>query len=512
MQNNSNHHQPDKPIQAPPSLLNQVLGRIQQAEQAAEGTTHFATAFASPDWTLRVAAIEQLAHVEKEVALPWLERALSDAHPSVRAWAVHVLAQHQASELILPALHDSQWQVREAAILMLGIQDTQMSQDLLTQAQNDPDAAVSLAAQDVLRQQPFLPIHFGGKQYMKPADQAMQPFSAERRSYSLPEQRQRSEKMSARKQRGVSSVQRKRLPRLLGLAAAVFVSVALVGSMALVFSLLRGNAPSTGVGSHDPGAGVIGLVPTTTPIVHPECRDVQSAADEALCLQHKETILNITRTFGTHQVTFVRAYADISQLMLIYTTADSPHSDVISFESLTIQQKITLGGGSSHSYTNPQTHQEYYVLDFDTQSIPAGTTELHIQSIVDGFSGKATPLNFTLPLNMIQKTVSVNKTVTSKGVSLTLERLVIVGDTTLIYVELSSPQISSLFVDTISVNGHPLILPLIYNGGQTNSGGTVGSPAVAIRLDALLDAPGSWTLKVNEGGYTWTFSFAVPAN
>jgi HEAT repeat protein len=132
-----------------------VFGRIHQAEQAAQATTPFSTAFANPDWTFRLAAIERLAHVEREIALPWLERALSDAHPSVRTWAVHVLGQHQASELILPALHDQEWQVREAALLVLSMQEAQMSQELLAHAQSDPDAAVSQTAQELLHRQPL---------------------------------------------------------------------------------------------------------------------------------------------------------------------------------------------------------------------------------------------------------------------------------------------------------------------------------------------------------------------
>lgn len=185
MQNDANHHQPDSPIQAPSSLQARVFGRIQQAEQAAQGTIDFSTAFANSDWTLRLAALEQLAYMERERALPWLERALSDTHPSVRAWAVHVSGQHQAFALIQPALCDPDWQVREAALLALHTPETQISQELLIRAQSDPDAAVSQTAQELLHRQPLHPIHAGDTQQMTPINQRTQPRPLENADHEL---------------------------------------------------------------------------------------------------------------------------------------------------------------------------------------------------------------------------------------------------------------------------------------------------------------------------------------
>ena len=188
----------------------------------------------------------------------------------------------------------------------------------------------------------------------------------------------------------------KSLPRFFSLLAAALVCVVVVGSMALILNVVRNNSPIPSTGSHS--AGKV-HTPTPTAILSPECRDTQDAAEEKLCLEHAEKILNITKTFGTHKVTFVRAYADTTQLRLIYTTTDSPHSDAISFMSVKIQQGITLGGGAIRSFTNPKTQEVYYVVYFDTKNIPAGTTELHVQSIVDAFSGQDTPLNFMLPVH-----------------------------------------------------------------------------------------------------------------
>src|SRR5260370_1827905 len=198
MQHNINHNH--QPIQAPPSLLTQVLGRIQQAEQSVEDSTLFSTAFTSPDWTWRVAAIEQRAHAEREMALPWLERALSDAHPSARARAAHMLGLHQASELIRPALHDPDWQVREVAMLALGMQDELT--EFLAPAPNDSDAAFSQPSREVSRQQPLSSTLSGGKSYMRPIDQqSTQPFSAQSGASVLQEERPRPARMSTMQQR-----------------------------------------------------------------------------------------------------------------------------------------------------------------------------------------------------------------------------------------------------------------------------------------------------------------------
>lgn len=298
----------------------------------------------------------------------------------------------------------------------------------------------------------------------------------------------------------------KGLPRFLTLLAAALVSIVLVGSLLLILTLTKSAPWTTKVGSLPMGST---STATATPLTSPECLDTNDLAEQQLCLTHKETILNLPKTFGTHKVIFRRAYADMTQLILVYTTADPPTSDVISFESVNIQQGITLTGGSSTSYQNPQTHETYYVVSFATQNVPAGTTQIHVQSIVDGFSGKATPLEVTIPFNTNQKTIAVNKTVTSKGISLTLERLVIAGSETLIYCKPSQPLNNGLYVAAISFNGQPFN----YTGGQTDS---MGSSDVVIHFNAIVDKPGSWTLKISDGVVAspgiWTFTFMVPAN
>lgn len=306
-------------------------------------------------------------------------------------------------------------------------------------------------------------------------------------------------------------VSQKGLPRFLSLIAAACVCVLIVGSLAVVLNMLKGPHQPTNVGSQ-PATRT--STATATPLSSPECRDSSDQNEQQLCLAQAETLLTIHKTFGTHKVVFLRAYADSSRLLLVYTTSDPTTSDTISFESLSIQPKITLAAGGSTSYQNPKTHQAYDVASFDTQNIPAGTTQIEVQSIVDAFSGTATPLEFTVPLHVNQKTTIVNQTVTSKGVSLTLERVVNTGSETLIYFKPSQAAIEGLFVKSISFNGQPYLS----SGSQIDSGGTVGSPGVIIHISVALNAPGTWTLKVASGGgtyspdKTWTFTFTKSAN
>lgn len=343
------------------------------------------------------------------------------------------------------------------------------------------------------------------------------------RMLPLQEERQRFERNSHMlhiDQSPVTSTQKKSFPRLLGLIAAALVSLVLVGSMALVFTALKGKTPTTVVGSHDASPTVHASVTTTTPVIPLECKDYQDQADEMLCSTHAETILNVTKNFGTHRVTFVRAYADTARLILIYTTSDSPTSDAISFMNLKAQPGVSLTGGSSSAFQNPETHQWYYLLDFDVQTVPAGTTALHILSIADGFSGQPTPLNFTIPLHTASKVVPVKQTVTSQGISLTLDHLRITGSTTSICLSMSqAARNDQMLSATISINGQQLTDDSDRPVQALPRGDSICGSSTALTLyQALLNRPGSWTVQVTLAPIgiakgtrtTWTFHFTVP--
>lgn len=178
MQNHSNHSHPTQPIQAPPLLQAKIFERIHKAEQTVQEKTNFTTAFANSDWTLRLAAVEQLAQIERAIALPWLERALADGHPSVRAWAVHVADQHQVPTFIHQALNDPDWQVREAALLALKSQDAP-SPEHIPLTSGSPEATLNLTEQKLFYQPPNPDT--GGKPQMIPmTNQPAQPLISER--------------------------------------------------------------------------------------------------------------------------------------------------------------------------------------------------------------------------------------------------------------------------------------------------------------------------------------------
>lgn len=387
-----------------------------------------------------------------------------------------------------------------------------LTPELSAPAPDDPNAAGGQRARALLNQQPLFSTLSGEKSDMRPTEQQpTQTFLLQREPGTLQEERPRSERMSSIQQRERISSQRKRLPRFLGLAAAVLVGVVLISSMALVLTVLKGNTPNTGTGSHAPTSTVKVSPTTATSSVPPECRDVQDQGEETLCAQHKETILNITKKFSGHEVTFVRAYADSSRLILIYTPKDSPHSDVVSFLSVKIQQGITLTGGNSVTYENPKTHQWYYAVNFETRGVPAGTTTLHIEGIVDAFSGASTPLGFTTPFHAAQKNVAVHQTLTSHGVALTLDHLILAGSTATAYFKSSSSAQYGLFVRAISINGQQLA---DVNAGSTGFWEGPGTFIMNLH-QSLLNQPGTWMIPVQQitpGGTSaihWTFSFTV---
>lgn len=231
MQNHSNQFHPQQPVQAPPLLQARVFERIRQAERISQERTNFTAAFTSSDWTLRLAAVEQLAQVERALALPWLERALADEHPSVRACAVHVAGQHQASAFIRSALSDPDWLVREAALLALKEQDTPLAENIPLAMQDDPDAAVSETARALAHQPSLHYRHAGDKPQMSPTtDQPTRPLPFESRRYE-PEYELGT--LQSRQQRP----RRKRSRVFWSLVAASVALVLVLGNLIILKSL-----------------------------------------------------------------------------------------------------------------------------------------------------------------------------------------------------------------------------------------------------------------------------------
>lgn len=112
-----------------------------------------------------------------------------------------------------------------------------------------------------------------------------------------------------------------------------------------------------------------------------------------------------------------------------------------------------------------------------------------------------------------QKTILVNKTVTSKGISLTLECLVNQNGATLLYLKQSSRSLGTNTLDLTFSHGQRFIAAqssVGYIASSSFNGLFVTIPGI------VLDRSGSWTLKISTGGNqalrTWAFTFSVPKN
>lgn len=324
-------------------------------------------------------------------------------------------------------------------------------------------------------------------------------FSPQERVRNLPARREERPVRPAR-----------RFTRALGLIAAALVCVVLVGSLALVLAAQR-NVGLLGGSQHPTPTTPKG---TPTPAIPAQCLDSTFNADQTLCATGQETILNITKDFGSHKITFVRAYADSTRMMLVYNITDDPSSDAISFTSITIQQGIVIGdhpgeSGAGGCFSNPT--GSYCLEEFSMQRVPAGSTEIRVQAIVDGLSNVTTPLHFTVPLHTGHKTVNVNQTVTSDGVSLTLERLEFTESTLTVVFSPQSPPYAAF---------RPLVTSIIINGVKIlHNSGSAASDGEEFDL-ALMGSAGAWEIQLQTmvrkpptskslKSISWAFHFSV---
>ncbi len=108
--------------QAPASLLAALEQRIEQYD-AARTRGGQVDELQHAQWEARCAAVERLGVSREHDALASLNDALADEHYLVRVTAIKALSQFGAQTPVMPlfnALQDSNWQVREMAVLTLG--------------------------------------------------------------------------------------------------------------------------------------------------------------------------------------------------------------------------------------------------------------------------------------------------------------------------------------------------------------------------------------------------------
>lgn len=259
---------------------------------------------------------------------------------------------------------------------------------------------------------------------------------------------------------------RSRWPRRLSLLAAALVGVTLVGSLLFVLTAMHGKTPGTTATAGQTSTSA--SAPALT--IPANCRDQHDLADELLCAQHEEATLNATKTLAVHvyspsgaangsgtvNVTFLRAYADTTRLMLVYNISQAPKGDWGGFRTLNTKQgQLNSNSGNFSGFT---------VQSFDTSTLPAGTTQIQVQSI-STYYGAALPLTFTVPLNTASKVIRVKQTSSSKGYSLTLDHVVLTGCTATLYLNAAFPALnkqegaSLIEVQALTLNGQsqPLI-------------------------------------------------------
>lgn len=332
---------------------------------------------------------------------------------------------------------------------------------------------------------------------------------------------------------GVSS--RRRILRQLNLLAAALVCIALVGGLLLVQAESKRQNTGSSLGNQVSTATAQPSTATPVLTIPSSCKG-SSASDVAelmLCEQGQETIMNITKSLtvrsitspgekpqtGTVNVTFLRAYADRSRLILVYkiNSVPTPAINWSGFATLSTQQG-SLGANSGGFGTG------YQVQSFDTSSLPASSTKLQVKKIITE-AGSSTSLAFTLPFHSASKTVTVRQTATNKGYTLTLNQLVLTGSTTTFaltatYQPLQKIYVTNFEIQAITINGQNQ--QLTYPTGPGAGTATSFTESCSF-YQSWLDQPGSWTVTVvlmkekqvtgavPSPVVTGTFTFTVPA-
>lgn len=112
-------------MQAPVTLLPAVLDRLglSNGHTGAGAMNYAPTDLHNSDWQVRLAAVRTLSKMGTQAPLELLLTALQDEDASVRAAAVRglsALGERVPVERLLETLHDPDWHVRETTILLLG--------------------------------------------------------------------------------------------------------------------------------------------------------------------------------------------------------------------------------------------------------------------------------------------------------------------------------------------------------------------------------------------------------
>jgi len=264
-----------------------------------------------------------------------------------------------------------------------------------------------------------------------------------------------------------------------------------------------------------------------------------SAADslllQQLMLNHSAqsdlfTTVNLSQTAGGRTVTLQKVLADANDFVLGYTV-HGDNSVTMEFSpviTLPNGQKLSSEFGDASRLglntrgcppglldpcggpggTPPTSSTPYAVLAFfNAASIQGNSRQLtlHIDIPVNGITFHFYP---TVPF-YAGKTITVNKSVTSDGLTITLHRVVITPVETCFYYSMNHATDLS-FIWRLSVAGKSYAASGGYDGSSIRSD---GENYVSF-LAALQHRTGTWTFDVSEWGGkgSWRIPFTVPEN
>ena len=137
---------------APAAILKRLrLGRPSLLPEMDEN--QLLAALESPEWQVRVAAVQKLEEYGERAPIERLIRTLNDQHEAVRAAAAHALGAIRNPKAIVPlvdAMQDVTWLVRSAVVQALGRLGEQAPVEPLTVALHDEDESVRAVAVSAL--------------------------------------------------------------------------------------------------------------------------------------------------------------------------------------------------------------------------------------------------------------------------------------------------------------------------------------------------------------------------
>lgn len=356
-------------VQAPPTLLPAVFASLGLGEPAIVVNApldQILSGLHSPEYRVRIAALQALRTSGTRAPLEQIIAALEDENAFVRAAAVQLLGAFGNQipvDHLIHTLRDRSWYVRAMAVITLGNLQGQPLSSILAPALNDEDPSVREIAQQIMSRQTtqvmpvvghdpsllehhsdsieILPLDADSKLHFPYFQLIVSSLFKKRRSSEMIAPQQSPELLSEHKK--PQRVHKSNAWRFINIVAAFVITVLLVAAFVVLFSLASQHRTLTGA-SPSP-------IPSTTPAYM--TFQMNSAAMEPTLQLH--SILEIdTSAYRSHQpargdIIVLHAPPDPSQIYIKRVIAIP--GDVITIENT----KIILNGKVLHeSYVSPK--------------------------------------------------------------------------------------------------------------------------------------------------------------